>query len=263
MSQTWNEQNIANEILRRYYAKKPLHYTGVAEDYLSLLRAATRCFGTWEAAITFAGLDYAEIRLYKVWTRARIIARIRELHTQGADLSWRYISSHVDPQMAAAAVKKIHFGSWRRALEAAGLDYDTIRRYRDWDSERVLKSVRERHQKGKSLNAKNMQRQDITLLTAARRRYPSWPHALSAAGLDYEKIVLRASSKCQIKPKDAPAKTRAKTVAKPTFAEPTAKKSAAQKPAAQKSTAKASAAKASAAKASAANAKKRTAKTLK
>jgi hypothetical protein len=105
------------------------------------------------------------------------------------------VSLNVDPQLAAAATKKSHFGSWREALEAAGLDYDSIRRYREWDDERILKMVREFHEKGLGLNAKSMEQEDITLITAARRRFDSWHQALTAAGLDYRQIVQRAPFK--------------------------------------------------------------------
>ena len=38
-------------------------------------------------------------------------------------------------------------------------------------------------------------RSDITLITAARRRFDSWDKALTAAGLDYKTIVLRTPFK--------------------------------------------------------------------
>ena len=93
---------------------------------------------------------------------------------------------------AAAATKRSHFGSWKAALEASGLDYDQIRRYRDWSDEEVLRRVRDLYAQGKRLNAKSMEQENITLITAARRRFPSWDKALSAAGLDYRGIVVRA-----------------------------------------------------------------------
>jgi hypothetical protein len=183
------------EIVSMYESGENLNYSSIANTNLSLLRAATRYFGTWEAAVNFAGLDYDQIRRYKSWTRERIVARIQELHKQGVDLSWRNVCLNVDPQLAAAATKKSHFGSWREALEASGLDYDSIRRYREWDDQRVLQMVREFHAKGKGLNAKNMEQEDITLITAARRRFDSWHQALTAAGLDYRQIVQRAPFK--------------------------------------------------------------------
>ncbi|MGO8674149.1 MAG: hypothetical protein ACLQVD_22650 [Capsulimonadaceae bacterium] len=191
MYRKWSKEAIALEILSMYESGENLNYSNVADTNVTLLRAATRYFGTWEAAVNFAGLDYSQIRRYKSWTRDRIVSRIRELHSQGVDLSWRNISMTVDPQLAAAATKKNHFGSWREALEAAGLDYDTIRRYREWDDARILRMVRELHERGTGLNAKNMEMEDITLITAARRRFDSWHQALIAAGLDYRTIVQR------------------------------------------------------------------------
>lgn len=53
----------------------------------------------------------------------------------------------------------------------------------------------ELHEQGVDLNAKRMEDYDITLITAARRRFDSWDKALTAAGLDFKKIVLRAPFK--------------------------------------------------------------------
>ena len=195
MYRKWSKESIGLEILSMYESGETLNYSSIANNNLALLRAATRYFGTWEAAVNFAGLDYDAIRRYKSWTRERIIARIQELHAQGVDLSWRNVCLNVDPQLAAAATKKSHFGSWREALESSGLDYDAIRKYREWDDERILEMVREFHKNGKGLNAKNMEQEDITLITAARRRFDSWHQALSAAGLDYKEIVQRAPFK--------------------------------------------------------------------
>jgi hypothetical protein len=195
MQRRWSKETIALDILSMYESGETLNYSSVANSNLALLRAATRYFGTWEAAVNFSGLNYDEIRRYKSWTRDRIVERIRELHNQGADLSWRNVCLNTDPQLAAAATKKSHFGSWREALEASGLDYDSIRRYQEWDDDRILDKVREYADAGKALNAKNVEQDDITLITAARRRFDSWHLALTAAGLDYKEIVRRAPFK--------------------------------------------------------------------
>lgn len=172
-----------------------LNYANVAQDEVALLRAATRYFGSWRLAVEFAGLNYEDIRRYKTWSRDRIVERIRELSEKGEDLSWRHVSTKVDPQLAAAATKKKHFGSWRNAVVSAGLNYSQIRRYREWDENTITQRLREIHEQGIDLNAKNMEEYDITLITAARRRFESWDRALTAAGLDYKKIVLRSPFK--------------------------------------------------------------------
>jgi hypothetical protein len=187
----WDGDVIVREILCRYQARQDLSHAGVSEDNPALLRAAQRYFGSWRAAIEFAGLNYEEIRRYKVWTKDRIIERIRELHQQGKDLSWGHVSLRLDPALAASATKKCHFGSWRAALEQAGLDYEQIRRYQDWNHEKVLTQMHELYERGERLNAKRMAQEEIRLITAARRRFSSWERTLSEAGLDYRRIVMR------------------------------------------------------------------------
>jgi hypothetical protein len=191
----WNADSIAAEIRQRYETGQDLSYSGMTRENLPLLRAATRYLGSWQAAVEYAGLNYEDVRRYRSWNRERIVERIRELYAKGEDLSWRHVSLKLDPSVAAAATKKNHFGSWRAALEAAGLDYDAIRRYRDWSDEEVLRKVRDLYAQGENLNAKKMEREYITLITAARRRFPSWDRTLQAAGLDYRDIVLRAPFK--------------------------------------------------------------------
>ncbi|MBB6052003.1 hypothetical protein [Armatimonas rosea] len=190
----WTRETILGEILRRYETQQDLSYSGLSRDNLPLLRAAARHFGSYPLAVAAAGLDYDELRRYRNWTNDRIIERLQELGQQGADLSWRHVSLKLDPTLAAAAVKRHHFGSWRAALEAAGLDYDAIRRYHDWDEKEVVRRIRERHARGEPLHAKALERDDTALITAARRRFPAWHASLTAAGLNYGEIVLRSPS---------------------------------------------------------------------
>ncbi len=191
----WSRDSIGLEIISLYQQGEILSYSHVAQHQVALLRAAARYFGSWRAAVESAGLNYDDIRCYKIWSRSRIIDRINELFEKGEDLSWRQISTVVDPQLAAAATKHKHFGSWKSAVSAAGLDYALIRRYREWDTETIKAKIVELHKKNIDLNAKYMEEYDITLITAARRRFESWDQALTAAGLDYKSIVLRAPFK--------------------------------------------------------------------
>jgi hypothetical protein len=191
----WSKEAIGLEIRRMYEIGENLNYANIAQEQVALLRAATRYFGSWRLAVEYSGLNYDDIRRYKTWSRDRILERIHELHAQGEDLSWRHVSTKVDPQLAAAATKRKHFGSWRSAVSAAGLDYAQIRRYREWDEDTITSRLRDLHAQGIDLNAKSIEEYDITLITAARRRFDSWDRALTAAGLDYKKIVLRSPFK--------------------------------------------------------------------
>src|SRR6266550_4668180 len=115
MGTRWSKDEIGLEILRLYAARQPLSYGEVEKNHLRLLRAATRYFGSWKAAIEFAGLDYDQIRRYRVWTPDRIVEEIQKYHREGHDLSWRHVSTSLNPALAAAAIRKHRFGSWDRS----------------------------------------------------------------------------------------------------------------------------------------------------
>ena len=53
-----------------------LNYANIAQNEVALLRAATRYFGSWRAAVDFSGLSYENVRKYKTWSRERILDRI-------------------------------------------------------------------------------------------------------------------------------------------------------------------------------------------
>lgn len=192
MTQKRSQENIVEELKELRAKGEDLSYSNMDRHHVALFRAAIRHFGSWRRAVEAAGLGYEDIRRYKSWTQDRITDRIRELHEAGEDLSWRHISTTVDPQLAAAATRLSSYGSWRNAIEAAGLDYDAIRRYKDWDEDRILDELRERHTAGEPLNAGEVCVSNTALITAARRTFGSWDKALQAAGLDSTQIRKRA-----------------------------------------------------------------------
>lgn len=179
------------EIRSLFIDGEELNYAAVEKNHTALMRAAYRYFGSWKAAIEFAGLDYDQIRKYKAWTKAKIIARIQELNRKEVDLSWRNVSTAIDPALAAAAIRTNRFGSWRAALEAAGLDYETIRRYRQWDETAVIRELSEMNAAGEPLSSRDAQANTSPLFHAARRRFRRWDQALEAAGLEAAKIRKR------------------------------------------------------------------------
>src|SRR5690349_17572421 len=174
----WSREAVAREILCRQQAGQPLNYRAVEQEELRLICAACYYFGTWRAALEAAGLDYERIRKHRSWSRERIVARIRELHAAGHDLSWATVSRSAEPRMAASAVKPSRFGSWRAAIEAAGLSYAEVSRYRRWTPERILHELRLLARSGQPLHSKAMQRDHCALFTAARRRFGSWDDTL-------------------------------------------------------------------------------------
>ncbi len=187
----WTRKSIIAEIKRLHSEGERLNYSAAEANHLNLVRAAAWHYGTWRRAIETAGIDYEGLSRYQRWNKQRIIERIQELHKQGADLSWRSVSTELDPSLAAAALRPNGFSSWREAVIAAGIDVEEVTRYKYWDHDKVLKAIKARKRKGEPMSSKSLQTTDQSLFCAARRRFGSWDGALEAAGYNADKIRLR------------------------------------------------------------------------
>ncbi len=128
------------------------------------------------------------------WTYKRIIDEIRDLHAVGEPLDTRNMRRLGYGGMLAAAYRNPGLGSWRAAVEAAGLEYEeVVVRHRKWTRPRIVATIRQCHQQGKDLSYTGMKQQHPYLLVAARRadNFGSWQTAVEAAGLDYEQVARR------------------------------------------------------------------------
>ena len=63
------------------------------------------------------------------WDKERILQTLRTLHRQGADLSYNRLARKMQSLLSAAAY---HFGSYRKAVERAGIDYAEVIRKPRW-----------------------------------------------------------------------------------------------------------------------------------
>lgn len=124
-----------------------------------------------------------------VWTRVRVIRVLKRAYRAGRDLSWTaVVGGRGELRRAAfAAVRRRLFGSWDRALHAAGLHAGDIARYRSWDRTEVVAELRELAADGERLSSGRMRREDPGLHAAAVRYFGSWPGALRRAGVSVEK----------------------------------------------------------------------------
>ena len=98
-----------------------------------------------------------------------------------------------------AAAQRI-FGSWRYAIEACGIEYTKVRKYRQWNKTRVVEEIKLLSKKREPLNSIHVQKQRKPLYMAALKRFKGWADAMRAAGFDYTKIRLRRSmNRVQVK----------------------------------------------------------------
>ncbi|QSR84146.1 homing endonuclease associated repeat-containing protein [Methylacidimicrobium sp. B4] len=187
----WSEEILLREIRAWRRQGRPLYSHYMRQHYQELLAAGIRYFGSWEKAVETAGISYAEVRRYQRWSKKSIVEKIRALHAQGADLSFRALMLSPYAPMVYAAIRPVYFGSWKDALLAAGLAPADIYRYRSWKDADILREIRRLHAEGADLSSKHMDEQANSLIATARRRFGCWGAAVERAGLDYAKIRKR------------------------------------------------------------------------
>jgi hypothetical protein len=189
----WDKTKIAAALKKLHKQGVDLSYNLLAKKDQSLVSAAAYHFGSYRKAVERAGIDYAEVIRRPRWTKTAIITLIKEARRSGQELHWSSVTKRRDPlgKAAFASLQPRLFGSWDRALHAAGLDADEVNRYRKWDKNTVVSELKARFRDGELLNSGAIQRDDPGLHAAAVRHFAGYDQALRAAKLDPDKVRRR------------------------------------------------------------------------
>lgn len=189
MAQKWTREKILRDILRRESAGTALNLARGEGVGSPLYQAASRIFGSWQNALTAAGVSPQRVLAPDRWTPARIVGIIRTLSRRdqplrSAELKQRY--GHL-----VAASRRV-FGSWSGAIIAAGVDPVKLRRVAPWSPERVVEAILQRALEGAPLGSRSVIPR--SLAEAGARHFGSWASALDAAGVDYSAYLGRVST---------------------------------------------------------------------
>jgi hypothetical protein len=191
----WNKEEIVRALRKLSRSGADLSYNALAKKQQPLVSAAAYHFGSYRKAVESAGLDYAEVTRRPRWNKSAIITLIKQGKRDGENLHWSAVTTRGDElsKAAFASLQPRLFGSWDRALHAAGLDADEVNRYRKWTKETIVTELRQRSRDHEPLNSGAIQRDDPGLHAAAVRHFASYDEALRAAKLDPEKVRERRS----------------------------------------------------------------------
>ncbi len=174
-----NRESVIQAILRRERDGLPLNCEAIKGVSRPLCCRAFRHFGSWRNALRAAGINAASVERRRVWDKAKIIARLRELCSQRRSLRHTLVRRY-DSGLCRAAC--LTFGSWSNALVAAGINPESICRDPKWDSSKIIEAILLRVIRGEALGSTTVRPR--TLKSAAVRKFGSWPAALVAAGLE-------------------------------------------------------------------------------
>jgi len=130
----WSEETIIKQISRLNDLGVDLTHSNVRQVDRKLAGAAVSIFGNWGEAVRAAGIDYNEVLKVskkkrsdsvRKWSVDRVVEKIREVSATESDISYVYMKEK-HPSLVAAACNYI--GSWKKALELAGFDYEEVQK---------------------------------------------------------------------------------------------------------------------------------------
>src|SRR3989344_6120011 len=211
--QGWSKTKVLAEIVARKKTGKSLNGSIVSKEDGGLYFAARQYFGKkgWKRALGLLGIDDMVVDPRTTWTKLRVIDEILSLHRKNIPLNMHYLRHHGMRTLVWGGVK--FFGSWGKAIKAAGLCYNRIKlRHRNWwNIKRIKRAIQRLELKGLKLNSKSIQDTRPALYEVALKYFGSWGAAVEAAGVNYRAHLLVWSHKTWLRnlPKGAMSKLRA------------------------------------------------------
>ncbi|MEX0865985.1 MAG: hypothetical protein WD030_01420 [Pirellulales bacterium] len=121
-----------------------------------------------------------------------VVRQIKQLHRRKTPLNYSSVRTSHGPLLRQA---RESFGSWQQAVEAAGLDYENVRRIRRWSRESILEELQNLHEQREFANLSDLRDRYPKLYGACCRHYGSGLAAVEAAGIDYELLVAEESGR--------------------------------------------------------------------
>ena len=128
---------------------------------------------------------------HQKWSREIVIETIRRLYEAGSRLDYSFVHKNERSLLWAA---ERYIGKWDSAVEAAGIEYNSLRitpKRIVWSPQKVIEEIKKLDDADLPLNSNYAQTQNRRLYGAAMNYYGSWKCAVEAAGFDYSLVKIR------------------------------------------------------------------------
>ena len=184
----WSAPIVLEELQRMHRESEPLNPTYLRKYRPYLFRVCGRRFGCYRKAVAAAGIEYASIAriLHRPLPAPQVVSRLQALFERGKDLRYTAMA-RCEPRLLEAARRR--FGSYRAAVEAAGIAYPPLQPLRHWTEPLVLRTLRDLHRAGVDLRYAYMKRCYLPIYEASRYYFGSYTNAVREAGIDYARVV--------------------------------------------------------------------------
>jgi hypothetical protein len=185
---SWSKTAIVSEILRRHQQGLSIKGGDVYEQDRGLYWAAKHHFGIsgWAKARILAGFTPIDPAPWKKWNKDILREEILRLHESGVALNTASLQKSPYAYIMSSATKI--FGTWAKAIRAAGLNYAKIKKVRIswWTKPRIVMCIRSLEKRGVRLSSKAIQRSHCALFGTAVRLFGCWSQAVEASGISYQ-----------------------------------------------------------------------------
>lgn len=188
---SWTAERVVELIRERQANGLALNYQSVVNDDEKLTGAARRLFGGWKQALEAAGIelqsaapDRSHRRPPGYWDKARVLDELRTLQAKGIPLNAHSVQQVEGGLCAATRL----FGSFEAAIEALGLDYQTVRKTEEWTPERVVQEIQRAYALGADLSDNTVSALNGALYGAAATHFLGWAQALEAASINQNDV---------------------------------------------------------------------------
>ncbi|MBI4098748.1 MAG: hypothetical protein HY437_01785 [Candidatus Magasanikbacteria bacterium] len=190
LQRSWSKTAIVTEVIRRANEGLSIRGNDIFREDQGLYKAAMQHFGKrgWAKARVLAGFDPIDPRPDKIWNKQTIRQEILRLIKNGIALNTSSLEGTAYNYIIVAGHRV--FGSWAKAIRAAGLDYGKIRKGREkgwWTKPRIIMCIRNLEKRGFRLSHSTLRNTHRPLLEAARMYFGSWSQAVEAAGISYRR----------------------------------------------------------------------------
>jgi hypothetical protein len=179
----WTKAQIIAEIQRRDQLGRTLCLAAILREEPRLKRfcyAVLHHFGKWSRALHAAGLNPNAVRsLQRKWPRTRVLEEIRHRHVKGKLL---HTDRMLRENLALHTAGRRHFGTWKRAVEQAGINYNQCVRggLCGWTRSKTQRALWDRLVNNRG-SRQQVQEQTPSLFRAAMHYFGSWEAAVRKA----------------------------------------------------------------------------------
>ena len=127
--------------IKKVYKRDGQVFAGfLQEKYQQLYHQGTWLFGDWNNALRAAGFNPEKTRIRGLWDSEKVVKKIRRMRTQNLPLYAAYVMKH-QQDLFGGALRL--YGSWNKALVAAGVPKKEIPRNLGQNRFVVLRALRD------------------------------------------------------------------------------------------------------------------------